>query len=87
MHYLTSNFNLMESNSSWNKLKKKKITIDENYNGLIISLKNKIFENNNFFHLVVYIDNFNFNEIFNQIRDLTKIAKKNKKNTFFYIYL
>ena len=86
MHYLTSNFNLMESNSSWNKLKKKKITIDENYNGLIISLKNKIFENNNFFHLVVYIDNFNFNEIFNQIRDLIKIAKKNKKK-YFFLYL
>ena len=25
MHYLTSNFNLMESNSNWDKLKKDKI--------------------------------------------------------------
>ena len=86
MHYLTSNFNLMESNSNWNKLKKKQIKIDKNYNGLIISLKNKIFENHNFFHSVLYMDNSNYNENFNQIKDLLKIVKKNKKK-YFFLYL
>ena len=86
MHYLTSNFNLMESNSNWNKLKKKQIKIDKNYNGLIISLKSKIFENHNFFHSVLYMDNSNYNENFNQIKDLLKIVKKNKKK-YFFLYL
>ena len=31
MHYLTSNFNLMETHSLWNKLKKNLIVIDKNY--------------------------------------------------------
>ena len=42
MHYLTSNFNLMANNSSWDKLKKNHAVIDENYNGLILSLYKKI---------------------------------------------
>jgi hypothetical protein len=44
MHYLTSNFNLMESNSHWDKLKKNHTFIDKNYNGLTISLIRKKFE-------------------------------------------
>ena len=38
MHYLTSNFNLMDTNSHWDKLKKSDTVLDKNYNGLIISL-------------------------------------------------
>ena len=42
MHYLTSNFNLMDTNSHWDKLKKSDTVLDKNYNGLIISLNKKI---------------------------------------------
>ncbi len=86
MHYLTSNFNLMESNSHWNKLKNKQIIIDKNYNGLILSLKKGNLENYNFFHLICYVDNSNFNETLSQIKDLIKLAKNNKKK-YFFLYL
>ena len=86
MHYLTSNFNLMESNSHWNKLKKKQIIIDKNYNGLIISLKKGNLKNYNFFHLICYVDYSNLNETFGQIKDLIKLAKDNSKK-YFFLYL
>ena len=86
MHYLTSNFNLMESNSHWNKLKKKQIIIDKNYNGLIISLKKGNLKNYNFFHLICYVDYSNLNEAFGQIKDLIKLAKDNPKK-YFFLYL
>ena len=41
MHYLTSNFNLLNSNSNWDQLKKNHVVIDKNYNGAIISLTKK----------------------------------------------
>ena len=62
MHYLTSNFNLMESNSHWDKLKKNYTFIDKNYNGLTISLNEKNLNNYNFFHSIFYVDISNFNQ-------------------------
>ena len=55
MHYLTSNFNLMDTNSHWDKLKKSDTVLDKNYNGLIISLNKKNLEKYNFFFIQLFI--------------------------------
>ena len=48
MHYLSSNFNLLSSNINWNLLKhKKKITIDDKYNNILLSLNNNKILNTN----------------------------------------
>jgi FkbH-like protein len=87
MHYLTSNFNLMETHSLWNKLKKNLIVIDKNYNGLILSLSKKNLDNCNFFHTIVYIDRSNFNQTIKELKNLIQIVKKNKKKIFFLYFL
>jgi FkbH-like protein len=86
MHYLTSNFNLMESNSLWDKLKKNRTLIDKNYNGLIISLNKTNLDNYNFFHFVFYTDNSNFNKTIKELKNLIQIIKKNKKKYFFLYF-
>ena len=85
MNYLTSNFNLMDSNSHWDKLKKDHTFIDKNYNGLAISLNKKNLDNYNFFHSIFYIDSSNFNQTIKELKNLTQIVKKYKKKYFFYI--
>ena len=73
MHYLSSNFNLLSSNINWNLLKhKKKITIDDKYNNILLSLNNnKILSDINTFHIIFYIDKNNlivFKSIFKEIK-------------------
>ena len=45
MHYLTSNFNLLFSNSLWSKIKKNKVIIDKSYNNFYLSTVNPKFIN------------------------------------------
>lgn len=87
MHYLTSNFNLMESHSLWNQLKKNLAVIDKNYNGLTLSLNKKNLDNYNFFHCIIYIDTSNFNQTIRELKNLIQIVKKNKKKIFFLYFL
>ena len=86
MHYLTSNFNLMESNSHWDKLKKNHTVIDKNYNGLIISLNKKNLNNYDFFHFIFYIDIYNFNQTIKELKNLIQIIRKYKKKYFFLYF-
>ena len=76
MHYLTSNFNLLNSNSNWEKLKKKHVNIDKNYNGLILSLNKKNLNNHNFFHSIFYIDPSNFYQTVNELKSMIQVIKK-----------
>ena len=87
MHYLTSNFNLLNSNSHWEKLKKNHVNIDKNYNGLILSLSKKNLNNHNFFHSIFYIDESNFYQTIKELKSMIQVIKKNKeKYFFFYIF-
>ncbi len=86
MHYLTSNFNLMNSNSYWDKLKNNHTVIDKNYNGLIISLNKKNLDNYIFFHSILYIDAFNLNQTIKELKNFIQIVKKLKKK-YFFLYL
>ena len=58
-HFLTSNFNLMDTNSNWKILKKKGVFIDKNYNGLSLSLNKKNLNIYDSFHAIFYLDSFN----------------------------
>lgn len=87
MHYLTSNFNLLNSNSHWEKLKKNHVNIDKNYNGLILSLSKKNLNNHNFFHSIFYIDESNFYQTIKELKSMIQVIKKNKEKYFFFIYL
>ena len=62
-HFLTSNFNLMDTNSDWRILKKKGVCIDKNFNGISLSLNKKNFDKYDSFHAIFYIDRFNVNKI------------------------
>ena len=86
MNYLTSNFNLMESNSHWDKLKKNNTFIDKNYNGLIISLNKKNLNNYDFFHSIFYVDISNFNQTIKELKNLIRIINKYKKKYFFLYF-
>ena len=88
MHLLTSNFNLLHSNSSWNYLKKKfKFVIDENFNNFFLALNNKKnLKKFDTFHVIVNIDNLNKNEVLKKFKYLQKTIKSfNNKIFFFYI--
>ena len=86
MHYLTSNFNLLNSNSNWEKLKKNHVNIDKNYNGLILSLNKKNLNNHNFFHSIFYIDTSNLYQTIKELKSMIQIIKKNKNKYFFFLY-
>jgi FkbH-like protein len=86
MHYLTSNFNLLNSNSNWDQLKKNHVVIDKNYNGAIISLTKKKLDSINNFHIIFYIDASNLNQSIREIKSLIQIIKKNKKK-YFFLYI
>ena len=86
MHYLTSNFNLMNSNSHWDKLKNNHTVIDKNYNGLTISLNKKNLDNYSFFHSILYIDGSNFNQTIKELKNFTRIVNRYKKK-YFFLYL
>ena len=85
MNYLTSNFNLLDSNSHWEKLKKNHTVIDKKYNGLIISLNKKNLSNFNYFHSIFYIDNSNFNQTIKELKSMIQIIKKNGREIVSYL--
>ena len=41
MHFITSNFNLIETNSAWSKLKKNDVKIDTDFDNFFLNLSNK----------------------------------------------
>ena len=88
MHLLTSNFNLLHSNSSWNYLKKKfKFVVDEDFNNFFLALNSKKnLTKFDTFHIIINIDNLNKNEVLKKFKDIQKTIKTfNNKIFFFYI--
>ena len=86
MHLLTSNFNLLHSNSNWDNLRNKfKFLIDEDYNNFFLVLNNKKnllkFDT---FHIIINIDNNNKKEIINKIKIINNTIKQFKNKIFFF---
>ena len=88
MHFITSNYNNISSNSSWNRLKNK-AKIDENFNNFFLSLNNKVLlESYNAFHIKLYLNEYNLKESIKKLKLLKKKVFRNKKKTFFiYFFL
>ena len=84
MHLLTSNFNLLQSNSSWENLKKKNFHIDENFNNFFFQLNStKNFHKYNSIHVILNFENNNKHILVKQIKYLKK--KIDLTKIYFYV--
>ena len=87
MHYLTSNFNLLFSNSLWSKIKKNKVIIDKSYNNFYLSTVNPKFINDfNTCHILIYLSPKNYRNIFKKIKLLKKNIKRLSSKAFFIYF-
>ena len=87
MHYLTSNFNLLYSNSLWRPLKNQNVTVDSNFNGYFVNLINtQNIKRHNSFHIVIFLNKSNFLNNQKKIKSLKKSFNKYTSKIFF-IYL
>ena len=80
MHLLTSNFNLLHSNSNWDNLRNKfKFLIDEDYNNFFLALQNKRnLARFDTFHTIININNKNIKEIIKKIKIINKSIRQFK---------
>ena len=87
MHYLTSNFNLLYSNSLWVDLKNEKVTVDNNFDSYYLSLINsELLKKYNSFHVLIFLDNKNYNNTRKKINSLKKIFSKYSYKPFFIYF-
>jgi hypothetical protein len=87
MHFLTSNFNLLYSNSLWNDLKKNRVIIDENFDSYHLNLLNiQFLKKCESFHILIFLDNENFISNKKRINSFAKNLKNFSSKPFF-IYL
>ena len=82
--YLSSNFNLLETNNTWNVLKKKNQLKFGEYNDIFQILQNrKLISDYELMVLIISINDFNTNQI-TELKKLTDINSKNFPNTNFF---
>ena len=85
MHLLSSNFNLISTNSNWEQIKKKNVIIDKNFNNFYLSLSNYNFLRENLsLHNIIYLTIKNKKTVFKKILSLKKFFKMFLKPFFFY---
>ena len=73
MHYLTSNFNLLYSNSLWRSLKNQDVTVDSDFDGYFVNLiNNQNIKKHNSFHIVIFLNKSNFLNNWKKIKSLKK---------------
>lgn len=89
MHYITSNFNNLDTNYLWNNLKSKnKIKIDKLYNNFFFSLNdNSILGENEYFHILIYSNSFNYSDLKKKIIYLIKKVFNKNLTKNFHLYL
>ena len=89
MHYLTSNFNNLNTNHLWNNLQYKyQLKIDPAYNNFYFAINNRtISKRYEYFHLLIYCESSNYQDLKKRLTNLIKLTiNKNLKKTF-HIYL
>ncbi len=87
MHYLTSNFNLLYSNSLWGSMKNQGVIIDGDFDSYFVNLiNNQNIKKYNSFHIVIFLDKNNFFRNKKKLKSLKKSFNKFSSKTFF-IYL
>jgi len=86
MHFITSNYNNIFSNSNWDKIKNE-AKVDSNFNNFFLSLNDqKILDNHDAFHIKLFINDHNLKEVFQKIKLLKNSTFKNLKKTFFLYF-
>lgn len=87
MHCLTSNFNLLYSNSYWNALKKAGVTIDNNFDSYYLNLiDEKYLKKYNSLHILIFLDNKNYINTQKKINSLIKKVFSKYSYKPFFIY-
>ena len=87
MHLITSNFNLIETNSAWLKLKKKDVKIDTDFDNFFLNLSNKkTLQQFNSFHTLIYLTDTNYKNILKKINNLAKVISAHNSKPFFFIF-
>ncbi len=83
--YISSNFNLMQTNQVWDKLNKDHEVKFGNYNDILFILQNeKLVNDNDFIVSVFYINDYSISDIKEIWKIINKSAKKNL-DTFFLV--
>jgi FkbH-like protein len=86
MHFITSNFNILHSNSVWESLKKYKVSIDKCYNGFNLQLNNPaLLKKYDVFHIFIYININNVDKNLKILREINKNIFSQEKKFFIYI--
>ena len=87
MHFITSNFNLIETNSAWSKLKKNDVKIDTDFDNFFLNLSNKkMVQQFTSFHTLIFLTDKNYKNILKKINNLTKVlSAQNSKPFFFFL--
>ena len=87
MHLLSSNFNLISTNSNWEQIKKKNVIIDKNFNNFYLSLSNYNFLRENLsLHNIIYLTIKNKKTVFKKILSLKKFFKMFPAKPFFFYF-
>ena len=88
MHYITSNFNLINTNSAWINLKKQGVKIDGDFANFYINLSNSnIINKSNSLHVIIFCTDSNIKEIIQKIKNLKNtIFRYSYKPYFFYFF-
>ena len=87
MHFVTSNYNNLISNISWNKIRQKS-KIDNNFNNFFLILNNnKVVNEHEAFHITLFLDNLNLKDVFKKIKLLKEIIIKNTEKNFFFLFI
>ena len=87
MHFLTSNFNLISTNSAWSSIENSHFYVDENYDNFNLALLNEnIIKKYTSLHIIIYINYKNFNEIIKKIDNLNNVFKKYPSKFFFFYF-
>ncbi len=87
MHLLSSNFNLISTNSSWDLIKKNNVIIDKNFNNFYLSLSNYNFLRENLsFHNIIYLTKKNKKTVFKEILSLKKFLNMFPTKPFFFYF-
>ena len=87
MHLLSSNFNLISTNSNWEQIKKKNVIIDKNFNNFYLSLSNYNFLRENLsLHNIIYLTIKNKKTVFKKILSLKKFFKMFPAKPFFFLF-
>ena len=87
MHYLTSNFNLLYSNSLWGPLKNQGVKIDNDFDSYFVNLiNNQNIKKYNSFHIVIFLDKSGYQQQKSLLDGIPNVERFIEKKYSFHEY-